>query len=69
MSAEPSATDATSSEVKVEGSVAPESNATQPPPSSTPAPAAAGATGLNRHELDVLDGIVKRMSEARDPEE
>jgi hypothetical protein len=66
MSAEPSATDAILSEVKVEGSGAPESNATQSPPSPAPA---AGSKGLNKRELDVLDNIVKRMSDARDPEE
>jgi hypothetical protein len=69
MSAEPPVSGTVPTEVKPEDPVAPESNATQPPPSSTPAPPATGATGLNKQELDVLDGIVKRMSEARDPEE
>jgi hypothetical protein len=67
MSAEPPTLEATSIEVKTEDSVAPESNATQPAPSSAPAPLS--AAGLNKQELDVLDGIVKRLSEAKDPEE
>jgi hypothetical protein len=68
MSAETPTLEATPAEVKTEDSTAPETTATLPEQTaSTPAPPA--ATGLNKQELDVLDGIVRRLSEVKDPEE
>ncbi|CAG8982462.1 hypothetical protein HYALB_00009956 [Hymenoscyphus albidus] len=78
----PSATEAASIEVKGEEKVAEESNApttTQDtdmnpanPPEATPSaatPAPSTQQGLTKQENEQLDGILRRLSDARDPED